>query len=56
MIGVIAPLVGKAPPNIQAWVIGGNPPTFARDVAPLYSEGPLMTLQLVSPTWPEETK
>ena len=50
------PLVGKAPPNIQAWVIGGNPPTFARDVAPLYSEGPLMTLQLVSPTWPEETK
>ena len=56
VIGVIAPLVGKAPPNIQAWVIGGNPPTFARDVAPLYSEGPLMTLQLASPTWPEETK
>ena len=54
IIGVIAPLVGKAPPNIQAWVIGGNPPTFARDVAPLYSEGPLMTLQLASPVWPQE--
>jgi len=53
IVGIVAPLVGKAPPNIQAWVIGGNPPTFARDIAPLYSEGPLMMVQLASPVWAE---
>jgi len=51
IVGVIAPLVGKAPPEIQAWVIGGNAPTFARYIAPLYSEGPMMTVQLASPVW-----
>jgi hypothetical protein len=56
LVGVIAPLIGKAPPNIQMWIIGGNAPTFAREIGPLYSEGPMMTIQLASPTWPEETK
>lgn len=50
--GVVAPLIGKAPPNIQLWVIGGNAPTFAREVGPSYAEGPLMTIQLTSPVWP----
>jgi hypothetical protein len=54
--GVIAPLVGKAPPDIQLWTIGGAAATFAREVGPLYSEGPMMTIQLASPSWPEESK
>jgi hypothetical protein len=49
--GIVAPLIGKAPPNIQLWVIGGNAPTFARETGPLYSEGPMMTIQLASPVW-----
>jgi hypothetical protein len=53
LAGVVAPLIGKAPPNIQLWVIGGNAPTFAREIGPLYSEGPMMTIQLASPAWPE---
>jgi hypothetical protein len=36
--GVVAPLIGKAPPNIQIWVIRGAAPTFAREVGPLYAE------------------
>jgi len=51
LVGVIAPLVGKAPPNIEMWIIGGNAPTFAREIGPLYSEGPMMTIQLASPVW-----
>ena len=51
-IGLIAPLVGKAPPNIQVWVIRGKAPTFAREVGPMYAEGPMMTIQLASPVWP----
>ena len=55
-VGVVAPLVGKAPPNIEIWTIGGQATTFAREIGPLYAEGPLMTIQLASPVWPETTK
>ena len=54
--GVVAPLIGKAPPNIQVWAIGGNAPTFVREQGPLYSEGPLMTIQLASPAWQDSPK
>lgn len=50
--GVVAPLVGKAPPNIQVWVIGGQAPTLIREQGPVYPEGPLMTIELASPAWP----
>jgi hypothetical protein len=53
LVGVIAPLIGKAPPTIQMWIINGNAPTFAREIGPLYAEGPMMTTQLASPVWPE---
>ena len=56
VVGVIAPLVGKAPPKIEIWAIGGEAPTFIREVGPLYSEGPMMTIQLASPSWPKEPK
>ncbi len=56
IVGVVAPLIGKAPPNIQMWVIGGNAPTFAREIGPLYSEGPMMTIQLASPVWGDSAK
>jgi hypothetical protein len=51
--GVVAPLIGKAPPDIQIWTIGGETTTFARERGPLYAEGPIMTIQLASPTWPD---
>jgi hypothetical protein len=34
--GVVAPLIGKAPPDIQIWTIGGEATTFARERGPLY--------------------
>jgi hypothetical protein len=54
--GVVAPLIGKAPPDIQIWTIGGQATTFAREQGPLYPEGPVMTIQLASPTWPDTQK
>jgi hypothetical protein len=50
--GVVAPIIGKAPPNIQVWTIGGQATTFAREQGPIYPEGPMMTIQLASPVWP----
>jgi hypothetical protein len=54
--GVVAPIIGKAPPDIQIWTIGGEATTFARERGPLYPEGPVMTIQLVSPSWPDTPK
>ena len=54
--GVVAPIIGKAPPDIQIWAIGGDVPTFIREQGPLYSEGPTMTIQLASPVWPNSPK
>jgi hypothetical protein len=54
--GVVAPIIGKAPPDLQVWAIGGNVPTFIREQGPLYSEGPTMTIQLASPVWPNSPK
>ncbi|MCU1313905.1 MAG: hypothetical protein JWM54_1662 [Acidobacteriaceae bacterium] len=51
--GVVAPLIGKAPPEIQIWIIGGRAPAFVREEGPLYQGGPVLTIQLTSPVWPD---
>jgi hypothetical protein len=51
--GVVAPLIGKAPPEIQIWIIGGQAPAFVREEGPLYQGGPVLTIQLASPAWPD---
>jgi hypothetical protein len=51
--GMVAPLIGKAPPEIQLWVLGGDAPTFLRSVGPLFQDGPVWTMELASPDWPE---
>lgn len=56
LVGLIAPMVGKAPPNIQMWVIRGGAPTFAREQGPMYAEGPVMNIHLASPVWPAVVK
>lgn len=49
--GIVAPMIGKQPPNIEVWTVGGAAPTFVREQGPLYAEGPVMTIELASPTW-----
>jgi hypothetical protein len=51
--GVVAPLIGKAPPEIQIWIIGGQAPAFVREEGPFYQGGPVWTVQLTSPAWPD---
>lgn len=47
--GIVAPLIGKQPPKIQVWTVGGEAPTFVRERGPIYPDGPIMTIQLASP-------
>ena len=51
--GIVAPMIGKQPPNVQIWVIGGPAPCFLRETGPLYQDGPVTTIQLASPSWPD---
>jgi hypothetical protein len=51
--GVVAPLIGKQPPEIQIWILGGQAPAFVREEGPFYQGGPVWTIQLTSPAWPD---
>ena len=51
--GVVAPLFGKQPPDIQLWIVGGEAPTFIREEGPISPKGPSVNIELASPTWPD---
>jgi hypothetical protein len=50
--GVIAPVIGKQPPNIFISVEGGQVPVFLRESGPLFEGGAVLTISLVGPAWP----
>jgi hypothetical protein len=47
--GLIARLVGKQPPDTQAWVLGDDAPAFVRSDGPLYGDGPIWRMELAIP-------
>ena len=49
--GVIARVFGKKPKDTDLWVIDGEAPTFAASRGPLYNQGPIWQISLVSPTF-----
>jgi len=53
--GLIAPLVGKQPPDSHVWILGGQVPAFVKSEQPLYLGGPLWRIELASPVWPRPT-
>ncbi|HEY4379138.1 MAG TPA: hypothetical protein VGN01_02265 [Acidobacteriaceae bacterium] len=52
--GVVAPLVGKQPPNIQIWIAEGPAPGFVKEQGPFYEGGPIWAIELASPVWANE--
>jgi hypothetical protein len=51
--GVVAPLIGKQPPDTSIWITEGEAPTFAKMEGPFYVGGPPWRLELAAPTWSE---
>lgn len=47
--GVVAPLVGKQPPDSHIWVSEGEAPTFLGSSGPFYEEGPIWRIELATP-------
>jgi hypothetical protein len=54
--GLLAPLLGKQPPDSHVWILGGEAPAFVKSEQPLYLGGPLWRIELVSPVWPRTEK
>ncbi len=54
--GLVAPLVGKQPPDTQAWVLADDAPAFVRSDGPMYEDGPIWRMELaVPPVWPDSS-
>ena len=53
--GLVAPLLGKQPPDIHVWILGGAAPAFVKSEGPLYFGGPIWRIELASPVWPQTT-
>lgn len=49
--GVVAPLVGKQPPDGHLWMIGGEVPTFVKSETLSYAGGPLWRMEMIAPAW-----
>jgi hypothetical protein len=47
--GVVAPLVGKQPPDIHVWVVDSGAPGFVRFEGPLEQNGPVWRIQMAPP-------
>lgn len=50
--GVVAPLVGKQPPDLHIWVADGEAPTVLGSAGPFYEEGPIWRVELAAPKPP----
>jgi hypothetical protein len=50
--GLVAPIVGKQPPDSHVWMLQGDVPVFVKAEQPFYAGGPLWRIELTSPTWP----
>ncbi len=51
--GLVAPLVGKSPPDVHVWILPGEAPAFVKSEAPLTVGTPIFRTELVSPEWPK---
>jgi hypothetical protein len=50
--GVVAPMVGKQPPDYHIWILPGTSPAFIREEGPLYEGGPIWRIEQISPEFP----
>jgi hypothetical protein len=48
---VIAPVIGKQPPDYHIWILVGSSPAFIREEGPLYEGGPIWRIEQISPAF-----
>jgi hypothetical protein len=50
--GVVAPIIGKEPPDAHVWILEGEAPAFVRSRSQLFVDAPLWQIDQVGPAWP----
>jgi hypothetical protein len=48
--GVVATLLGKKPPDIHVWILGGEAPAFIKSESQLYVGGPIWQIRISQPS------
>jgi hypothetical protein len=56
LAGLVAPLIGKQPPDGHLWIIGGEAPTFVKSETLSFLGGAIWRTELVAPVWPRSEK
>jgi hypothetical protein len=53
--GMIAPLIGKKPPDLHAWLVKSEAPTFFEYEGPLSQDSPVWRMEIAAPEhdWPK---
>src|SRR5262249_28358500 len=54
--GVVAPMIGKRPPDFHIWVLKSEVPAFLKSETQFYQNGPIWRIELTSPIWPPNEK
>jgi hypothetical protein len=54
--GVVAPMIGKQPPDTHIWILGGDAPAFIKSEVLAFAGGPIWRIELAAPTWPRTTQ
>jgi hypothetical protein len=49
--GVLAPLMGKQPPDTSIWILPGEVPAFVKSEGQLYFGGPVWRIEPTNPIW-----
>lgn len=52
LAGIVAPVIGKQPPDYHIWILPGASPAFIREEGPLYEGGPIWQVEQISPEFP----
>jgi hypothetical protein len=53
--GLLAPIVGKQPPDTHVWISAGPGPAFLKSEGPMFVGGPVWRIELTAPRFPPAT-
>lgn len=56
LAGLIAPVIGKQPPDIHIWISDGAVPAFVKSEGPQALGGPAWRIELMTPAWASASK
>lgn len=54
MLGVLASVLGKEPPDLHYWIVDGPARAFVKFEGPFFVNGPVWRIELTGPRWPKE--